>query len=188
MKILTVTRYKPLELNIYNESDERIKFIKYALKQRLTSFIENGLEWVLTSGQMGIEMWAAEVVLDLKETYEIQLGIFPPFENQETRWPEALQHKYEELQLLADHFQPLYKGDYRGAFRFKAKDKWFVEKSDASLILMDQEYPGSTMYYHSVALAHENHPIYYITPFDLEEAVEVIQMTDPDATNDNFVE
>ena len=47
MKILTVTGYKPLELNIYNESDERIKFIKYALKQRLTTFIEEGLKWVL---------------------------------------------------------------------------------------------------------------------------------------------
>src|SRR5699024_1331050 len=132
----------------------------------------------------GIEMWAAEVVLELKETYEIQLGIFPPFENQASRWPEALQHKYEELKLNADHFQPLYKGDYRGAFQFKAKDKWFVEKSDASLILMDQEFPGSTVYYHSVAEEDGNHPIYYITPLDLEDTVEVMQMAEPTDVSD----
>lgn len=176
MKILTVTGYKPMELNIFNESDERIKFIKYVLKQRLTSFIEDGLEWVLISGQMGVEMWTAEVVLDLKETYDIQLGVFPPFENLASRWPEPLQLKYEELQITADFFKPLYQGDYRGPFQFKAKDKWFVEKSDGSLILMDQEYPGSTIYYHSVAEEDDNHPIYYITPLDLDDAVEAMRM------------
>src|SRR5699024_9180676 len=129
MKILTVTGYKPMELNIFNESDERIKFIKYALKQQLTNFIEEGLKWVLISGQMGIEMWTAEVVFDLKETYDIQLGIFPPFENQASRWPELLKHKYELMIQQADFYKPLYKGDYHGAFQFKAKDKWFVKKS-----------------------------------------------------------
>src|SRR5699024_7190852 len=114
MKTLTVTGYKPMELNIFNENDERIKYIKYALTQRLIGFIEEGLEWVLVSGQMGVEIWAADVVLDLKDTYDIQLGVFPAFENQSSRWPEALQHKYEELQFMADFFKPLYAGDYRG--------------------------------------------------------------------------
>src|SRR5699024_5406693 len=102
MKVLTVTGYKTMELNIFNESDERIKFIKYALKQRLTGFIEEGLEWVIISGQMGVEMWAAEVVFELKDSYDIQLGIFPAFENQASRWPEPLQHKYELMVQQAD--------------------------------------------------------------------------------------
>lgn len=123
MEVLAVTGYKPMELNIFNENDERIKFIKYALTQRLISFIEEGFEWVLISGQSGVEMWTAEVVLDLKEIYHIKLGVFPPFENQVSRWPEYLQHKYEELAFKADHFQPLFAGDYRGTFQFKAKDK-----------------------------------------------------------------
>lgn len=185
MKILTVTGYKPMELNIFNESDERIKFIKYALKKRLVGFIEEGLEWVLIAGQMGIEIWTAEVVLELKETHEIQLGVFPPFENQANRWPEDLQHKYEELSFTADFFQPIYKGDYKGPYQFKAKDKWFVEKSDASLILMDEEYPGSTRYYHSAAVEAVEHPIYYITPFDLEDVVEEMRMLGIDSEYDN---
>lgn len=167
-----------MELNIFNESDERIKFIKYALKQRLTGFIEEGLEWVIVSGQMGVEMWAAEVVFELKETYDVQLGVFPAFENQASRWLEPLQHKYELMVQQADFCKPLYKGDYRGPFQFKEKDKWFVEKSDASLILMDQEFPGSTVYYHSVAEEAEDHPIYYITPLDLQDAVDMLGMMD----------
>lgn len=186
MEILTVTGYKPMELNIINEDDERINIIKYALKQRLIPFIEEGLKWVLISGQMGVEMWTAEVVLDLKETYDIQLGVFPAFENQANRWPEQLQQKYEELTFTADHFQSIYKGDYKGPFQFKAKDQWFVEKSDGSLILMDEEYPGSTVYYHSAAKKNDNHPIYYITPLDLEDAVEVMRMTDPRYMSDDY--
>src|SRR5690625_5642377 len=85
MKILTVTGCKHMELSIFSEEDPRIEFIKKAIEKRLISFIEEGLEWVLISGQMGVEMWTAEVVLDLKETYDIQVGVIPPFENQESR-------------------------------------------------------------------------------------------------------
>ncbi len=96
MKILVVTGCKPMELNIFSEEDSRIEFVKKAIEKRLIGFIEEGLEWVLISGQMGVEIWTAEVVLDLKETYDIHIGVIPPFENQESRWPEPLQHKYQE--------------------------------------------------------------------------------------------
>src|SRR5699024_4094921 len=102
----------------------------------------------------------------------------PPFENQANRWPEHVQQKYEALQTSADHYQTIYKGDYKGPYQFKAKDQWFVDKSDASLILMDEEHPGSTVFYHKIAQTSAHHPIYYITPLDLEDAVVVMQMAE----------
>lgn len=68
-----------MELNIFKEDDPRIEFIKRALQKRLIAFAEDGLEWVLISGQMGVEMWAAEVVLDLQESWDLKVAIFPPF-------------------------------------------------------------------------------------------------------------
>lgn len=178
MKILHITGYKPMELNIFSENDKRIQIIKKALEKRITSFIEEGLEWVVISGQMGVELWTGEVVLDLKKDYDINLGVFPPFEDQESRWPENLQHKYQELQFIADHFRTIYEGGYRGPFQFKARDKWIVSKCDGSLILMDDEHPGSTVYFHKVAEEASNYPIHYITPFDLDDIVEEMRMTD----------
>lgn len=181
MKVLAVTGYKPMELNIFKPDDQRVSFVKAAIEKRLIGFIEEGLEWVLISGQMGVELWAGEMVLDLKEQYDIKLAIIPPFENQESRWPEAIQQVYQELTMTADFYQPLYKGDYKGAYQFKAKNKWLVDKSDACLILLDDEYPGSNRFFHEEASwGGEDYPIFVITPSDLEDIVEELRMMDSD--------
>lgn len=172
-----------MELGIFKADDKKITFIKAAIKKRLLSFIDEGLEWVLISGQMGVEAWAGEVVLELREVYDLKLGVFPPFENQENRWPEAIQQAYQELITAADFYQPIYQGEYKGAFQFKAKDEWFLEKSDASLILMDDEFPGSTRFFYEKAKKVTNYPVYIITPADLDDAVEELRMSDPDYWN-----
>src|SRR5690625_92182 len=175
MKIITVTGCKPMELTIFSEEDPRIEYIKKALEKRLIALIEEGLEWVLVSGQSGVEMWTAEVVLDLKETYDIKIGIIPPFEQQESRWPEALQMKYQELLFTVDFSQPIYQGPYKGPFQFKARDQWMIEKSDASLLLMDEENPASVRYFYEAATEAEDYPVYMITPSDIDDVVEEIR-------------
>ncbi len=170
-----------MELNIFKENDPRITFIKAAIEKRLIGFIEEGLEWVLISGQMGVELWTADLVLDLKETYDINIGVFPPFENQDNRWPDHIKEKYQELIMIADFYKPLYQGDYKGPYQFKAKNMWFVDKSDGCLLLMDEEFPGSNrFFYESAKKADKDYPIFTITPADLDDAVEEIRMSDPD--------
>lgn len=181
MKILHVTGYKSMEMGIFKESDPRVQFIKEAVRKRLLGFIEEGLEWVILSGQMGVELWTAELVLDLKEDYDIQLALFPPFENQDKRWPENLQLKYEEITMLADFYKPLYEGDYKGPYQFREKNRWFAEKSDASLLLFDEEFPGSVKFFHEAAKRQgEDYPIFRITPEELDEVVEEMRMSNPD--------
>lgn len=184
IKVLAITGYRPMEMNIFNERDDRIKFIKRAVKKRLLQLIDEGLEWVLVSGQRGVEMWSAEVVLDLKEQYDIRLAIVPPFFNQAKRWPGDLQFKYEELLMLADFAEPIFQDEYKGPYQFQAKDLWLIEKSDACLLLLDEENPGSVQYFREKAMVARNYPIFTITPFDLEEVVLQMQMEDPSFWND----
>lgn len=169
-----------MELNIYNETDKRITFVKKAIERRLIHFIEEGLEWVLISGQMGVELWTAEVVLDLKEEYDIYIAMIPPFENLASRWPEALQHKYEVLSFTVDFFEPIYHTEYKGPYQFRMRDQWLIEKSDACLLLMDEEYPGSVGFFYNSAKDVNHYPVYFITPFDLDEVVREIKMEEPD--------
>lgn len=169
-----------MELNIFRVDDQRITFIKAAIRKRLVGFVEEGLEWVIVSGQMGVEIWAAEVVKELREQYDVRLALIPPFENQETRWPESIQQVYQELTFAADFYKPLYAGDYKGAYQFKAKNRWLIEKSDGCLILMDEDHPGSGHYFYQAAKEVADYPVYLITPADLDDAVEEIRMEDPD--------
>src|SRR5690625_230311 len=179
MKIIAVTGYKPMELNLFKPDDPRIKYIKAAIKKRLIAFIEEGFEWVLTSGKMGCEIWTAEVVQELPEMYAIKLGIIPPFENQESRWPDPLKQVNQELITTTYFSRPLHKGRSKATYQFKASNTWLIDKSAACLILMDEEFQGSTRFFYNEAKQTPEYPVYFITPSDLDDVVEEPHMQDP---------
>ncbi|WP_226034727.1 SLOG family protein [Aquibacillus saliphilus] len=188
MKVVTITGYKPLEMNIFKPDDHKIEFIKAAIKKKLISLIEEGLEWVLMSGQMGVEQWTSQIIINLKDQYDIKLAIIPPFENQEAKWPEHYQSVYEEMRIHADFYQPLYKDEYKGPYQFKARDKWLIEKSEGCLILLDEEFPGSTRFFLEEAkksTVRKEYPILTITPYDLEDIVQEIELNNPDYWNND---
>ncbi len=184
MKVVTVTGYKPMEMGIFSETDERIQFIKKAIEKKLIAKIEEGLEWVIVSGQMGVEMWTAQVALELKKTYDFGIGIVPPFENQEKRWPEQLQLTYQELTVMVDFFDHIYKGDYKGPFQFRAKDAWYLDKTDGSIVLIDEDNVGSVKYFLDAAKEQDHYPIELITPFDIDDVIMEMQMNDPSYWNE----
>ncbi|TFJ92766.1 SLOG family protein [Lentibacillus salicampi] len=181
MKVMAVTGYKPMEINLFKPDDERINIVKAAIEKRLISFIEDGLEWVLISGKMGVELWAGEVVLKLREQYGLKLAVIPPFESQEERWPEPIQQIYQKLAAAADFYRPLYKGGYSGPYQYQANNKWLIDKSGGCLMLLDEEFPGSNRYFYDEAKeATSAYPIDVITPADLEDMAEEMRMMDPD--------
>lgn len=181
MHVLYVTGYQPRELNIFGMKDKKIGIIQYALRKRLIAFLEEGLEWVMVSGQLGVELYAAEVVLELKDFYDVQLAVIPPFEYHENRWPEDLQEYYYYIVEQADFVQSIYQGEYKGPYQFKARDKWILDKSDGCLMVVDEENPGSNRFFISEANRKSSeYPIIKITPFDLEDAAQEIEWANPD--------
>ena len=66
MKVIAVTGYKPFELGIFKNDHPGVECIKKALHRKLITFVEDGLEWVIISYQLGVELWVAEVVLKCK--------------------------------------------------------------------------------------------------------------------------
>ncbi len=186
MKNLYVTGYKPQELNIFNSKDKRIPFIKEALKRRIIQLVEEeGIEWIIVSGQQGVELWAAEVTLELKEDYMLKLAVVPPFLHQEKKWKEESQEYYYFITEQADFYKPLTNREYESPAQFRMKNKWLVEKTDACVMLYEEEQKGSpTFFLQEVAKTkHKNYPIFFITSYDLEEVVREIQ-----ANSSNFDE
>ncbi|HEY9582539.1 MAG TPA: SLOG family protein, partial [Savagea sp.] len=90
VKRLVVTGYRPHELGIFNETHPGVAIIKEALRQQLLAQLDEGLEWVIVSGQLGVEAWTCDVVRELKEEYtHLKYAVLLPFQGQEERWNET---------------------------------------------------------------------------------------------------
>lgn len=103
MKTLLVTGYRAHELGIFDNKHQGIPYIKKALANRLKPLIEEGVEWVITPGQYGVDLWACEVVSELKTQYpELKLGIITAHTGQEEKWKEEKQNEYRRIIAGAD--------------------------------------------------------------------------------------
>ncbi|OLS38049.1 hypothetical protein BTR22_05970 [Alkalihalophilus pseudofirmus] len=184
MKVLAVSGYKGHELGIFDQKHQGITYIKKALEQKLRSYIDEGLEWVLISGQLGVELWAAEVVLALKSEFsDLKLSVLTPFYNQEERWSEETQNYYKNIVNQADFVDSITKRPYDNPAQLRLKNEFIIEKSDALLLLVDEEKPGSPMYYLEPAKQKAlttHYPIHYITPMDLDFLIQDEQMNNAD--------
>lgn len=172
IKTLALTGYKPHELNIFSERDQKIDIIKGLIERKLVKYFMEGLEWVVISGQQGVETWGFDVVQALKKQYDVKIAIIPPFLEQEKVWKEDKQIAYQEMISLADFYQPLMNKPYESPRQFFIKNKWLIEKTDACLIVYEEEYGGSPKYFYELAVQYQqknNYLIDVINSFGLEE-------------------
>ncbi|MBA2872443.1 putative phage-like protein YoqJ [Anoxybacillus calidus] len=182
IKVLAITGYKPYELGIFHHQHQAIPFIKKAIAKQLIPLAEDGLEWVIISGQLGVELWAAEVVFDLQAVYpHLQLAILTPFLDQEENWNEENKEYYEFILSQADFVDSITKRKYENPGQFRLKNQFIVEKSDGLLIVYDDEKEGSPKFMLDVAKKKaetRKYDIFPITFYDLQAIIEEEQMND----------
>ncbi|MFB3163014.1 DUF1273 domain-containing protein [Neobacillus sp. 179-J 1A1 HS] len=175
-KVLAISGYKPFELGIFKNDHPAVLFIKAALKKELIPMMEAGLEWVLISGQLGVELWAAEVVFELKSEFpDVKIAVITPFLDQEASWSETNSEWYKSILAQADFIDSVTKKGYEKPWQFRLKNQFFIEKSDALLLLYDQEKEGSPKYIYEMAVQYQNkhsYPIQLVTFYDLQVIVE----------------
>lgn len=172
IKRIVVTGYKAHELGIFNDKHPGLPYIKKAIEQRLRILLEEGLEWVIISGQLGVELWTGEIALELKDEFpELQLAVLTPFLNQEQNWQEEKQEYYNLILEQADYVNSITKREYEGPWQFKAKTQFLLDNSDALLLLYDDEKEGSPKYMLEEAKRRaekEGYEYIQITSYDLQ--------------------
>ncbi|MDF9627357.1 SLOG family protein, partial [Bacillus cereus] len=110
--------------------------------------LDEGLEWVLIQGQMGIELWTAEGGLDLKKDYPaLKLGIITPFLGHTHRWNEQNQAKYASIDQQADFTESIHHTDYQGPFQFKQADQFMLDHTDYTILIYDEEQEASPKFF-----------------------------------------
>lgn len=172
IKRLYVTGYQSYELGIFNENDPRVQVIKNILKRELINLIENGLEWVMISGNLGTEMWAGQIIKELKVEYpEISLAVILPFKEFGSNWKEPNQLLLSELVQIADFVDSVSHQTYQNPLQFKNHINFLLQHTDGALVVYDSEYPGKSKFFLADVerfQAKNSYDLFTITMDDLE--------------------
>lgn len=176
---LLVSGYKNSELGIFKKDHPGIHIIKTAIERKLRELLdENVLEWVIVSGQVGVEHYVCEVVFQLQLDYpELKLAILPPFLNQEERWNEETKEYYNFILEQADFVKSITDRNYEGPWQFKAKNKFLLDNTDGLLLVYDDEKEGSPKFLKREAdeRMKDGYSFFVINAYDLQAIAENIQ-------------
>ncbi len=183
-RVAVVSGYKAYELGIFKQNHPAVKYIKQALLKQLTALIEEGLEWVIISGQPGVELWAAEVVFELQQFIpELKLSVLTPFLNQEDKWNESNKEWYESVMVQADYVDAISKKPYENPWQLKLANQFFIQKSDVLVMLYDDEKEGSPRFLLDAAKerkSKDSYDIRLIGFYDLQLIIEEEQLNQQD--------
>ncbi|PYY30093.1 Uncharacterized protein PIL02S_01695 [Paenibacillus illinoisensis] len=132
---------------------------------------------MLTPGQYGVDLWACEVVLELKKTYpHLKLSIITAFQNQEEQWKEDKQEYYRTILQGVDYYGAVSKQPYIGPWQFTARDDLLLRKSDGILLVYDEDAAeGSPRFVKEKAVKkqqNEDYTIISVTSEDIQSIAE----------------
>lgn len=105
MKSCAFTGHRPQNLPFgFHEDDERCTALKETLKKQIISLItDENVTHFISGMALGVDMYAAEIVLELKKTYPgITLESAIPCETQAAKWNAAMRERYYGIAAQCD--------------------------------------------------------------------------------------
>lgn len=116
--------------------------IKKGLEEEILKAISDGFTVFISGMARGVDIWAAEIVLQLRsEGYPIRLICASPYQGFEEKWEKEWQDRYNAILKDADLVKficPRY-----SRFCFQKRNKWMVNHS-ARVIAAYNGQPGGT--------------------------------------------
>jgi uncharacterized phage-like protein YoqJ len=112
-KTCCISGHRPTRLpfGFYEDSQSCLR-LKVRLYYEVDRMREAGVSVFLTGMALGIDMLAAEIVLDIKHTYsynDVRLVAVVPFEGQADRWSRVYRERYFSILAKADEIVTLQK-------------------------------------------------------------------------------
>lgn len=175
VQTLVVTGYRSFELGIFKEDDPKIKVIKKVIKNALKQYLEEGLEWILLAGNLGVEIWTAQLVEELKKEYpELKFSIIYPYLEFGNNWNETNQTKLQMVVEQADYVDAVSHMPYQNPSQLKNHTHFLLTHAQGAIVVYDDEVESKSAYFMEDARKYaENHDffLYQITMDDLQNAV-----------------
>ena len=137
------TGYRPAKMPFgYDEADPRCVEFKARLRDTIETLIGEGYAHFISGGALGMDMFAAEAVLELQGKYPwIILEMVSPFDAQAARWNDEYRMRHDRLFDEADIVTAT-GHEYTKSCMFR-RNRYMVANADLLLAAYDGQ-PGGT--------------------------------------------
>lgn len=116
--------------------------IKAALRKEIKLAIQDGLTVFITGMARGVDLWAAEIVLEFKKRNKsIKLICAIPHEGFETRWSVTWKQLYQYVLDNADLVRVISKGYHPGVYQIR--NEWMVNHSARVIAVFNGQSSGT---------------------------------------------
>ena len=130
------TGHRPEKLTRHEE------VIKKDLEKEIRQAVADGLNVFITGMARGVDIWAAQIVLQLRgEGYGIRLICACPYDGFETGWSQEWQRQYKEILSAADLVKYVCGGYSRSCFQIR--NEWMVNHSARVIAVFNGEKSGT---------------------------------------------
>ncbi|KRL83908.1 hypothetical protein FC32_GL001176 [Ligilactobacillus apodemi DSM 16634 = JCM 16172] len=165
---LWITGYRSYELGIFKNDDPKIDVLKYCLRKVFERKADEGLEWIISGGQLGIEQWAlTEAVEFTKEFMGIKTALMYPYAEFSKNWQEEKQLKLLQLEQQVDFFANVSKTPYTSPAQLKNYQQFMLAHTDQAVMIYDPEYPGKTKYDYDIVKKYQEKHAYQLELVDM---------------------
>ncbi len=170
MTTALILGYSAFDLGLYNDKDPRLKVIKKAIRKDLESMAEEGVTWLVFTGNLGFEYWVLEVARDMKEDYGLQLATIFDFATHGSNWNEANQIKLSEFKQVdfVKYSYPKY--EHMGQLR--DYQRFLLENTDLAYFFYDPENETKLKFMDTLMKNQENYFTRRLTFETLNEIAE----------------
>ena len=143
MKICAVTGHQGSRFRFkYKDSNNGCKRLKRRMQEQFMALYGEGVRQFWIGGGLGVDIWAGEILLRLKEQpaySEIDLKIALPFEGYDAKWDDRsklrmrflTKHSSETIIVCADNCPP--------PVCYRKRDRYLIDRADCLVAVYDND-------------------------------------------------
>ncbi|WP_148509904.1 SLOG family protein [Hungatella hathewayi] len=136
-----VTGHRPTRFKFkYKEDTAGCKRLKKRLHDQFVLLHEKGVRQFYVGGALGVDMWAAEILLRLKEQQEyseINLVVVLPFEGHDAKWDERSKKR---MRFIRHHAEVIVAGATHNPESYLKRNRYMVDRADYLVAVYDNDH------------------------------------------------
>lgn len=142
-KTVCFTGHRPQKLGIHHENHPLIQSIKIKLATTIKDLILEGHTTFISGGALGVDQWAAEIVLLAKKKRpELKLIIARPFPSQDVLWGKEAKERFKKILDSADKIIDVSADPY-SADKMQKRNLFMVDHSSVVVAVWNGKPSGT---------------------------------------------